>query len=167
MRLTKKIDLQQANLAREHLAFLRLNWLVQLNWWLTTKCYLVQNQNEIGKNKYKDVSKKHNNLYFERYQYVLNVFQKTGIDSALEEEDIDRANNVGFRVYDQNIVMYKQKKLGLSGCYDKRYVLADVTHTRPLEFWQLDKIFWKLTEKQKISFELFFCSWGYRKEVRL
>lgn len=100
MRLTKKIDLQQANLAREHLAFLSLNWLVQLNWWLTTKCYLVQNQNKIEKNKYKGVSKKHNNLYFERYQDVLNVFQKTGIDSALEEEDIDRANNVGFRVYD-------------------------------------------------------------------
>ena len=35
--------------------------------WLTGKCYLVQNQNKIGKNKYscKGVSKKHNDLYFE------------------------------------------------------------------------------------------------------
>ena len=34
--------------------------------WLTAKCYLVQDQNKIGKNKYscKSVSKKHNDLYF-------------------------------------------------------------------------------------------------------
>ena len=42
---------------------------------------------------------------------------------------------MGFRVYDQGIVTYEQNKLGLSPYYyDKRYVLADDIHTRPLDF---------------------------------
>ena len=41
---------------------------------------------------------------------------------------------MGFRVYDQGAVTYEQNKLGLSGYYDKRYVLADGIHTRPLNF---------------------------------
>ena len=55
-------------------------------------------------------------------------------DSELEEKDIDKAKNVGFRVYDQGVVTYGQNKLGLSGYYNKRYVLADGIHTRPLDF---------------------------------
>ena len=109
--------------------------------WLTAKCYLVQDQNKVGKNKFsrKGVSKKHNGLYFERYKVVLCVFQKTRVDSELEGEDIDKAKNVGFRIcmigmYDQGIVTYEQNKLGLSGYYDKRYVLTDSIHTWPLEF---------------------------------
>ena len=45
--------------------------------WLTAKCYLVQNEaNEDEDDKYtcKGVSKKHNNLYFQRYKNVLDVF---------------------------------------------------------------------------------------------
>ena len=38
------------------------------------------------------------------------------------------------RVYDQGIVTYEQSKLGLSAYYDKRYVLADGIHTKPLDF---------------------------------
>ena len=88
--------------------------------------YLVQN--EAGQNKYncKGVSKKHNGLYLQCYKDVLEVFLKTRRDSELK--DIDRAKNVGFRVYDQGIVAYEQNKLGLLGLsayYDKRYVLAD------------------------------------------
>ena len=51
-----------------------------------SKCYLVQDQNKIGKNKYscKGVSKKHNDLYFECYKNVLDFFQKKIIDSDLE-----------------------------------------------------------------------------------
>ena len=41
---------------------------------------------------------------------------------------------MGFRVYDQGIVTYEQNKLGLSGYYDKRYVLDDGIRTRPLDF---------------------------------
>ena len=49
--------------------------------WLTPKCYLVQN--EAGKNKYrcKGVSKKHNDLNFERNKYVSDVLQKIKIES--------------------------------------------------------------------------------------
>ena len=64
----------------------------------------------------------------------MNVFLKGKRDRELEEEDIDKAKNVGFRVYDQGVVTYRQNKLGLSGCYDERYVLADGIHTRPLDF---------------------------------
>ena len=54
--------------------------------WLTAKCYLVQNQNKIGENKYscKGVAKKHNDLHFECYKDVLDVFHKTTIASATE-----------------------------------------------------------------------------------
>ena len=43
--------------------------------WLTTKCYLVQNET-LNKNKYscKGVSQKHNDLHFQRYKNVLDVF---------------------------------------------------------------------------------------------
>ena len=58
--------------------------------WLTAKCYLVQN--EAGENKYscKGISKKHNDLYFQRYKEVLNVFLKTRIGSELEGKDVEK-----------------------------------------------------------------------------
>ena len=75
--------------------------------WLTAKCYLVQN--EANENKYscKVVSKKHNDLHFQRYKDVLDVFLKTRRDSELEGKDIDKAKNVGFRAYDQGMVTYE------------------------------------------------------------
>ena len=92
--------------------------------WLTAKCYLVQNE-ALNKNKLscKGVSKQNNTLYFQRCKDVLDVFLKTKRDSEFEEKDIDKAENVGLRVHDQGV------KLGLSGYYDKRYVLADGIHT--------------------------------------
>ena len=100
--------------------------------WLTTKCYLVQNK--AGKNKYSctGVSKKPNDLYFQRYKDVLDVFLKTRRDSELEAEDIDKTKNVPLRAYDQGMVTYEQNKLGLSAYYDKRYLLTDGIYTRPL-----------------------------------
>ena len=102
--------------------------------WLTAKCYVVQN--EANENKYscKGVSKKHNDLNFQHYKDILDVFLKKMRDSELEGIDIDKAKNVGFRAYDQGMVTYEQNKLGLSAYYDKRYVLADGIHTRPLDF---------------------------------
>ena len=102
--------------------------------WLTAKCYLVQN--EASENKYscKGVSKNHNDLHFQRYKNVADVFLRASRDSELEAKDIGKAKNVGFRVYYQGIVTYEQKKLGLSVYYGKRYVLADSIHTRPLDF---------------------------------
>ena len=103
--------------------------------WLTANCYIVQNEdNEDDKCSCKGVLKKHNDLHFQRYKDVLDVFLKTKRDTELEEKDIERARNVGFRVYDQGVVIYKQNKLGLSAYYDKPYTLADGIHTRPLYF---------------------------------
>ena len=66
--------------------------------WLNAKCYLVQNEANENKHSCKGVSKKHNNLHFQRYKYALDVFQKQGgRDIELEEKDIDKAKNVGFR----------------------------------------------------------------------
>ena len=123
----KKIGLQQTNVAREHSAYLSHTRGV----WLTAKCYLVQN--ETGQNNYscKGVSKKHNDLHFQRCKDALDVFLKTRRDSELEDEDIDKAKNVGFRVYDQDIITYEQNKLGLSAYYDKRYVLDDGINAKP------------------------------------
>ena len=100
--------------------------------WLNAKCYLVQNEARQSKYSCKGVSKEHNELYFQCYKDVLVIFLKTRRDSELEEEDIDKAKNVGFRVYDQGMATYEQNKLGLSAYYDKRYVLTDGIHTRPL-----------------------------------
>ena len=102
--------------------------------WLTAKCYLVQNEANENKCSCKGVSKKHNDLHFQRSKDVLDVFLKARRDSELEGKDIDKTKNVGFRVYDQGIVTYEHNKFGLSVCYDKRYVLADGIHTRSLEF---------------------------------
>ena len=89
--------------------------------WLTATSYLVQN--EINENKYscKGISKKHNDLHFQRYKDALDVFLKTRRDSELEEKDIEKVNNVVLRVYDQGVLTYEQNKLGLSAYYDKRY----------------------------------------------
>ena len=105
--------------------------------WLTVKCYLVQN--EAGENKHscKNVSKKHNDLYFLHHKDALDLFLKTRIDSELEGKDIDKTKTVSFRVYYQGIVTYEQKKLRLSAYYDKRYVLADGIHKKPLGFCSL------------------------------
>ena len=64
----------------------------------------------------------------------MNVFLKTRRDSELEGKDLDKDKNVGFRVYDQGIVTYKQNKFRLSAYYDKRYALADGIHKRLLDF---------------------------------
>ena len=37
-------------------------------------------------------------------------------------------------MWDGQMVFYKQKKLGLSAYYDKRWVLPDGIHTVPIEF---------------------------------
>ena len=82
--------------------------------WLTAKCYVVQNV--VNENKYSciGVSKMHNDLHFQRYKDVLDVFLKANRDTELEGKDIVKASNVGFRVYDQGIVTCEQNKLGLS-----------------------------------------------------
>ena len=102
--------------------------------WLTAKCYLVQNEARQNKYTCKGVSKKHNDLYFQCYKDVLDVFLKTRRVNELEGEDINRVKNVGFRVYNQGIVTYEQNKLRLSAYYNMRYVLADGIHTKPLHF---------------------------------
>ena len=101
--------------------------------WLTAKRYLVQDEAGENKYSYKGVSKKHNDLYFQRYKDVLDVFLKTRRDSELGGKDIEKAKNVGFRVYDQDMLTDEQNKLGLSAYYDKCYVLADGIHRRPLD----------------------------------
>ena len=78
------------------MGYLSLNLLVQ-SLYLAAKCFLLEDQNKIGKNIYNcnGVSKKHNNLYCEH-------FHKTAKASELARE-INNAKNVRFRVYVQRI----------------------------------------------------------------
>ena len=121
MKLTRKTGSQQTNFSERTLGLFKPEFVATRWAWLTAKCYLFQN--EANENKYscKGVSKKHNDLHFQRYKDVLDVFLKIRRDGELEGKDIDKTKNVGFRVYDQGMVIYEQNKLVLSAYYDKRW----------------------------------------------
>ena len=68
----------------------------------------------------KGMSKQQNDLNWKRYMKAL-------------QGSCDKASNTGFRIHEQGVVTYEQNKLGLSAYYDKRYVLLDGLHTRPLQ----------------------------------
>ena len=142
-------DIVKASLKKEYLSH-KTNWLATDKFsertpglfkpefvgtrgvWLTTKCYLVQNEEEMytnKENKYscKGISKKQNDMCFKRYKDVLDIFQNMS-------GEVDKTINKGFRVHEQDMVTYEQNKLGLSAYYDKRFVLPDGIHTRPLGF---------------------------------
>ena len=72
----------------------------------------------------KGVNKRQNELRWERYERAL-------------EGSRDMATNRGFRMQNGAMYTYEQRKLGLSAYYDKRFVLEDGIHTRPLEYHQL------------------------------
>ena len=85
---------------------------------ITPKCYFVQGK-QGTKYSCKGMSKTQNDLNWRRYMNVLQGY-------------LDKAKNVGFRIHDQGVVTYEQNKLGLSAFYDKRMVLPDGIHTKPL-----------------------------------
>ena len=132
--MTKKIGLQQRNLARDHRVYLSLNLLAQEVCGLLQSATLFKMRPMKINIAVKGVLKNHDHLHFQWYKNVLDVFLRTGRDGVLEEKDIDKAKNVDLRIYDQGIVTYEQTKLGLSGYYEKRYVLDGGIHTRLLDF---------------------------------
>ena len=89
---------------------------------LCSKCYYIDD-GEGGKKKFsmKGMSNTQNEITWERFEEAL----KGGKDNA---------TNRGFRMRDGQMVTYEQQKLGLSGYYDKRWVLEDGIHTKPIEF---------------------------------
>ena len=88
---------------------------------LCSKCYFIDDQGEKKKFSTKGMSKKQNDITWQRFKAAL-------------EGSKDMATNRGFRMRDGNIVTYEQQKLGLSAYYDKRWVLPDGIHTEPIEF---------------------------------
>ena len=86
---------------------------------LASKCYYVENEEAKSKFSCKGVSKKTNQMNWDRYLAALGG-------------STDKAQNTGFRVNDKKIVTYTQNKLGLSAYYDKRVVHEDGIHTEPL-----------------------------------
>ena len=62
-----------------------------------------------------------------------NVITWQRFKAALEGYT-DRAENRGFRMRGGRMATYQQCKLGLSAYYDKRWVLPDGIHTKPIEF---------------------------------
>ena len=103
--LTRKLGWQETNLAREHLAYLSLNFLAQ------KKCRLLLSAN-LFKMKI-SVSKKQNYLHFEPYKEVLDVFYETVLVCQWKWVDILKPGNADCRVYNHDIVTYEQDKLGL------------------------------------------------------
>ena len=89
---------------------------------LCSKCYFIEDQGEKKKFSTKGMSKKQNEITWQRFKV------------ALVEGKKDMATNRGFWVRNGNIVTYEQQKLGLSAYYDKRWVLPDGIHTEPIEF---------------------------------
>ena len=85
---------------------------------LTAKCYFVEGKDDT-KYSCKGMSKEQNEMTWQRYMNAL-------------KGKLDTGKNTGFRVYEKGMVTYEQNKLGLSAYYDKRYVLEDGIHTRPL-----------------------------------
>ena len=73
---------------------------------------------------------------------MLHGFHKTTTVSELQWGEIVNAKNLGFRVYDLDMVTYEQNKLGLSTYNDKSYVLCDGIHTRPLKVWLITITLW-------------------------
>ena len=88
---------------------------------LCLKCYFIDDQGEKKKFSTKGMSKKQNDINWQRFKAAL-------------EGSKDMATNRGFRMRDGNMVTYEQQKLGLSAYYDKRWVLPDGIHTEPIEF---------------------------------
>ena len=88
---------------------------------LCSKCYFIDDRAEKKKFSTKGMSKKQNNINWQRFKTAL-------------EGSKDMATNRGFRMRDGNIVTYEQEKLGLSAYYDKRWVLPDGIHTEPIEY---------------------------------
>ena len=88
---------------------------------LCSKCYFIDDRGEKKKFSTKGMSKKQNNINWQRF--------KTALQGSK-----DMATNRGFRMRDGNIVTYEQEKLGLSAYYDKRWVLPDGIHTEPIEY---------------------------------
>ncbi len=85
---------------------------------LTAKCYFVEGKDGTTYSC-KEMSEKQNEMTWQRYMAAL-------------KGNLDTGKNTGFRVHDQGMVPYEQNKLELSAYYDKRYVLEDGIHTRPL-----------------------------------
>ena len=88
---------------------------------LCSKCYFIDDRGEKKKFSTKGMSKKQNNINWQRFKTAL-------------QGNKDMATNRGFRMRDGNIVTYEQEKLGLSAYYDKRWVLPDGIHTEPIEY---------------------------------
>ena len=85
---------------------------------LTAKCYFCEGK-QGTKYSCKGISKKQNDMTWKRYVQAFQGY-------------LDKAKNTDFRIHEQGVVTYEQNKLGLSAYYDKRYVLEDGIHTRPL-----------------------------------
>ena len=92
---------------------------------LSAKCYFAEGKpitkgKQNTKYRCKGMLKIQNDLNWERYM--------NGLHGSL-----DKAQNIGFKIHNHGVITYEQNKLGLSAYYDKRYVLDDGIHTRPLK----------------------------------
>ena len=94
---------------------------------LTNKCCIVQNAEGKTKNSAKGVQQ---DMIFQTYKEELELYKS--LKSSEKLDYISKVTNTGFRKHNHGVIAYRQEKLGLSAYYDKRYVLEDGIHTKPL-----------------------------------
>ena len=92
---------------------------------MTAKCCFIEGKSGT-KYSCKGMSKKQNEMTWQRYMAALNG-------------ELDTGKNTGIRVFEKGMATYEQKKLGLSAYYDKRCVLEDGIHTRSSAGWTNEK----------------------------
>lgn len=63
-------------------------------------------------------------------------------NEAALNEAVDRATNRGFWMVNGKMRTYSQKKLGLSGYYNKRWVLLDGIYMESLEYHSEEQTTW-------------------------
>ena len=91
---------------------------------LCSKCFYMEDKaTGHAKVSSKGVNKRQNEMRGARFEQALAGAR-------------DMATNRGFRMHNGAMYTYKQRKLGLSAYYDKRWVLPDSIHTEPLEYHQ-------------------------------
>ena len=91
-------------------------WMIAL----CSKCYYVDQDTDKAKFSTKGMSKRQNNITWQRFKVAL-------------QGKVDWAENRGLLMFKGQMVTYEQQKVGLSAYYDKRWVMEDSIYTEPIK----------------------------------
>ena len=97
----------------------------------------------------------------------MDVFLKTRRNSELKGKDIDKAKNVGFMVYDRDIVTYEKASSDYLPITISVMPWLMVFIQSRWSFDHFQKVFESIHSKsKKCHVNTFFCTWGCQKKAR-